>query len=244
MANKKSYQLVGKTRPLSRLADQTYQILRESILSGHIQPGERLAQETLASELGVSQITVREALFRLVSEGLAAQEPYRGVIASTITPEDIEDIYEVRALLEGHAVELAAERITDEELRRMRELLPHTAINSDSDSIEAARDANREFHWTAIRASRRRHLIRLLNSIWELIDPRVIYNPSALQSQPLPRRLEDARHNLSEHQQLLEALEARNGKLARQLATDAVYDALHTILDFSQHTAKQEKRSG
>lgn len=236
MAKQRNYQLAGKTRPSSRLADQTYQILRESILSGRIRPGERLGQETLASELGVSQITVREALLRLVSEGLAVQEPYRGVLASTITPEDIEDIYELRELLEGYAMELAADRITPEELGKMRELLPRTAIRSETDSIEAARDANRDFHWTAIRASRRRHLVRLLTSLWELIDPRVIYNPQTLESMSVTERLEDARRNLAEHQELLEALEARNGKLARKLVVDSVHGSLKNILEPADKT--------
>jgi DNA-binding GntR family transcriptional regulator len=242
MASKRNYKLGSVPRPSSRLADQTYQIIRESILSARIRPGERLAQEALASELGVSQITVREALFRLVSEGLAVSEPYRGVLASKITPEDVEDIYEMRALLEGRAVELAAERITDEELGRMRELLPSTAMHSAGYSIEAAREANREFHWIAIRACRRKHLIRVLSSIWELIDPRIIYNPSPLQDEPPRDSAADAHHNLVEHGQLLGALEARNGTLARQLATEAVFDALEGILDKGRQGADVEDK--
>lgn len=241
MSMQKKYELVGKTNQTSRLVDQTYQILRESILTGQVAPGSRLRQETLAVELGVSQITVREALSRLVAEGLAVREPYRGVMASTITPEDIVDIYEMRALLEGRAMELAAERITEEELKRMRELLPHTAITSETDSIDAARDANREFHWIAILASRRKHLIRLLASLWELIDPRIIYNPSAMNSKALTKRLEDARNDLIQHQLLLEALEVRNGALARQLSTEVVHDALRTILEVIQQSSKKDE---
>lgn len=243
MSTHKKYGLVGKTNQTSRLVDQTYQILRESILSGQIVPGSRLRQETLAAELGVSQITVREALSRLVAEGLAVHEPYRGVMAATITPEDIVDIYEMRALLEGRAMELAAERITADELKRMRELLPHTAITSEADSIDAARDANREFHWVAILASRRKHLIRLLASLWELIDPRIIYNPSALKSKAPTKRLEDARNDLIQHQLLLEALEARNGALAKELASEVVHDALRTILEVIQQGSQKEEKT-
>ena len=102
----------------SRRSDLAYQAIREAIAFGHIKPGEWLRQEALADELNVSQVTVREALSRLVAEGLAVHIPYKGVKAVLLPPAELRDVYELRALLEGFAVELAAERISPEELRK------------------------------------------------------------------------------------------------------------------------------
>jgi DNA-binding GntR family transcriptional regulator len=143
-------------REPQRLSDAVFDTLRRAIIDGKLAPGERLRQEALAEELGVSQITVREALHRLVGDGLCIRIPYKGVRVIAPTLEDLEDILAIRGLLEGLAAELAASRITLEHLARMRELLPTTIVDADPISVERAREANREFHEIVIRASERR----------------------------------------------------------------------------------------
>jgi DNA-binding GntR family transcriptional regulator len=90
--------------------------LREAILAGALPPGARLRQERLAGQFGTSRIPVREALRALEHEGLVTSLPYRGFSVTELDADDIEEVYELRILLESHAVRLAVPLMTDEDL--------------------------------------------------------------------------------------------------------------------------------
>ena len=98
--------------PPSPLGERVYKTIRDAILSGKMDSGGWLKQQTLAHELQVSQATVREALQRLVLEGLAVHIPYKGVRLVQVSKDSLRDLYELRALLDGFASELAAIRIS------------------------------------------------------------------------------------------------------------------------------------
>jgi DNA-binding GntR family transcriptional regulator len=170
MPDRKPIQLHKQT-----LAEVAAEALRQAIINGRLKPGEWLRQEALAEEMGISQMTVRDALNQLVGEGLAVRVPYKGVRVVSLDIGDIENICAMRGLLEGLAAELSAENITGEELEQMRKLLPETTISAERESAERARDANREFHEIAIRACRRPFLIRLLKQLWDWLDPYMLY---------------------------------------------------------------------
>lgn len=191
-------------------------------MSGEIPPGEWLRQEPLAERLGVSQATVREALKRLVSEGLAVHVPHKGVKAVTLSIDDLEDIYDIRAYLEGLANRLASARISEADLSKMKKLLPHTVVTSTSRSTDTAREANQEFHWIAIRASGRTYLIRLLAQVWGLMDPYMVYGRFLDVKQSLNERLAASELDLSDHARLVKALENKDGDGAQALTEEYV----------------------
>lgn len=226
-------------RPQS-LADSAYGALRRALLDGKLAPGDWLRQEALAQELGVSHITVRDALNRLVGEGLAVYVPYKGVRAIALSSGDLEDIYDIRALLEGRAAELAAERITPEELDRMRALLPDTIVGADPESVARARRANREFHETFIQASGRPFLIRVLGRIWDWMDPMMFYGRTLTAEEGTEFRAKWGTSDQLHHTQMLEALEARDGSLARQTAIKAVDVALERLATLFQASEQPE----
>ncbi len=221
---------------LSKIA---YNSIREGISAGQVKPGEWLRQDDLAQKLGVSQATVREALNRLVSEGLAVHVPHRGIKAVTISVEDLRDIYDMRAVLEGLANELAASRISQQELARMRELLPDTVVKANSQSTEIARVANRQFHWVAIRASGRSHLIRVLEQLWVLIDPYMVYGRFWNVEQAHQERIKGSALDLEDHTRLVESLEERDGHLALQITQEYVHRSFRE-LEQQIHTAGNE----
>ena len=103
------------------LVDSLAGDIQQRIMSGAIPFGSWLRQETLASEFGVSRTPVREALRKLEARGLVALVPQRGAVVRGPTTREIREAYQVRAELEGLAAELAAARIDDDELRRLRE---------------------------------------------------------------------------------------------------------------------------
>lgn len=121
--------------------------LREVILKGEFKMGERLIQEEWAAKLGVSRMPIREALRQLEVEGLVKIEPRRGAIVTPISAIDIEEIYQLRALLEGEAVTLSLPHLTDQDKQELevlhKQMLDLT--NTEEDTEEYMR-LNSQFH--------------------------------------------------------------------------------------------------
>jgi DNA-binding GntR family transcriptional regulator len=108
------------------LSRQVYDKLKKLILSGALRPGERLHERDLTKQLGVSRTPLREALNQLTSDGLVVNRPQRGHFVQAYDAKTVDDLYELRALLERHAVQLAIERITPgekKEFARLKTLL-------------------------------------------------------------------------------------------------------------------------
>ncbi|HSK84095.1 MAG TPA: GntR family transcriptional regulator [Rubrobacter sp.] len=147
--------------------------LRALILTGEYGPDERLIEEQLAERLGVSRTPVRQALTMLEAEGLVEITPNRGATVCSFSIEDVWDIYDLRAVLEGHAARRAAGRIERRELERLRELaremegLPGQ-FDDHEEEIRALVALNHKFHGTIVEASRNRRLERLINRTVEI----------------------------------------------------------------------------
>ncbi|MDZ4737019.1 MAG: GntR family transcriptional regulator [Rhodospirillaceae bacterium] len=106
-------------RSSTTLRAKTIEALREGILSLQFKPGDRLIERELCEMLGVSRTSIREALRHLEAEGLITSEPHRGPVVATVTPEEAEQLYEVRAVLEGFAGRLFAGRASDAALGKL-----------------------------------------------------------------------------------------------------------------------------
>lgn len=107
---------VGVIEPRG-LSEQVNDLLLEWIVNARLEPGQRLRESALAEELGVSRTPVREALKRLAADGFVTATARRGVYVSEIDRQRLEEILEVRYLLEMYAAERGVERISQEELR-------------------------------------------------------------------------------------------------------------------------------
>jgi len=156
------------TRPIEIL-----ECLRALILTGEYGPDERLVEEQLAERLGVSRTPVRQALTMLEAEGLVEIAPNRGATVCSFSIQDVWDIYDLRAVLEGHAARRAAGRIERRELKRLQELagemegLPGR-FDDHEDEIRVLVALNQEFHGTIVQASRNRRLEHLINRTVEI----------------------------------------------------------------------------
>ncbi|WP_070197607.1 GntR family transcriptional regulator [Streptomyces oceani] len=119
----------SQKRLLSRntFSEATESVLRDMVLGGSLQPGERLNEVSLASSLGISRGPLREAIQRLVSEGLLTVISHRGAFVRTFSRPEIVELYELRGALELHAVRLACARATDAELEDLETMLADTA---------------------------------------------------------------------------------------------------------------------
>jgi DNA-binding GntR family transcriptional regulator len=147
--------------------------LRALILTGEYGPDERLVEEQLAERLGVSRTPVRQVLTMLEAEGLVEIAPNRGATVCSFSTEDVWDIYDLRAVLEGHAARRAAGRIVDAELGRLRELAGEMEglagrFEDHEEEIRALVGLNQEFHGLIVEASRNRRLQHLINRTVEI----------------------------------------------------------------------------
>src|SRR3954447_676429 len=145
------------------LTEVVHDHLRATILSGSLAPGDALRQEQIASELGVSRAPVREALMWLEKEGLILLRPRRGFVVASLDCDEIQDIFEIREMLEGYAGYLAAQQRTEEDVAALAELVESMAKITSSDPAAIAQWAslNRAFHARLFDASGRKHLCRM-----------------------------------------------------------------------------------
>ncbi len=204
------------------LADTAYQMIREAMLAGRIKPGTWLRQRDLAAELGVSQVTVREALNRLIAAGLATRERFRGVRTTAAADSGASDLVTLRAMLEGWAAEQAAAHIGAAELARLRSLLPHSTDHVRR-TLSSVYDADREFHWGIIRASQSQHIIHLLQYVWDALPS------GASPGLHLDEAAAIARANARAHRQILDAFETADGPRARRLIAEHVHYGARTL---------------
>ncbi|MBB4918155.1 GntR family transcriptional regulator [Streptosporangium saharense] len=115
--------IVGRVAAGTRTAGElSYAVIREGIITGLLAPGEHLRQEDLAERIGVSRIPVRTALMQLESEGLVSFHPHRGAVVRTLTVEQVREIYQLRELVEVHALRASIARMTSARAARLREL--------------------------------------------------------------------------------------------------------------------------
>lgn len=150
------------TPSLDKLA---YQKIKEAILTFQFLPGQNLVEGELAAQLGISKTPVRDALMRLEKEGLVSRQPYKGTFVSDITNQDMVNIFEIRVVLEGLAVKLAAKALTDDDLAKMEGLIKkHDAALQEQDFVKASQ-INAEFHGIILEKCSNQRLREMLHNL-------------------------------------------------------------------------------
>ena len=132
--------VVENRRRTATAQDLAIVTLRQAILDGTIEPGARLRQEDLAAVFEASRIPVREALRALEHEGLVTSEPHRGFTVTTLDADQIEEIYDLRSVLEGHAVRLAIPLLTPQDIEELQRLYDDMLAAGNPDEELARRE--------------------------------------------------------------------------------------------------------
>ena len=141
--------------------------LREAIVSGRLRPGERLVEDRLAQELGVSRNPVREAIRVLASEGLVEVTARRGASVLKLTEQDARETIEVRALLKGHNARLAARRQDKEIIKRIEKVLNKGTRAVASGHFDQLVALNQDFHCELYAAGRNTLLGEIVQNLRE-----------------------------------------------------------------------------
>jgi len=141
-------------------------IIRSAVLDGRLAPGQALRETEIARDLGISRTPIREALLLLENEGLVSIAPNRGAAVVRYEAADLEDIYLLRTVLEGHAARRAAGRITEQELASLAESCDRcVALGHREDHVPELYSENREFHLIVQRAAGSQRLIDMIRRV-------------------------------------------------------------------------------
>ncbi len=204
-----------------------FERLRRSILEGEYGPDERLVEGQLAERLGVSRTPIRQALTMLEAEGLVEITPNKGAVVCSFSVEDVWNIYDLRAILEGHAARRAAGRVDGDELARLRELAGEmeelARANAADHETEIRRlvALNNEFHGIIIEASRNRRLLRLVR---RTVEVPLVFKAFFWYG---PRERAISNHY---HRQILGALETGDGERAEIIMREHVYEGRDFVI--------------
>ncbi len=159
----------GFVRPLTA-QEAVLAELRRMIADGRLAPGMRIVQDTLALDLGVSRVPLREALKILEGEGLVGYAAHRGYVVARLSLSDLLEVYRIRELLEAEAVALAVPLMTEEGLDRLEEAAADVEAAAERGDVTAMTVANRRLHATLIEACGLPRLVRIIAQLWDATE--------------------------------------------------------------------------
>jgi DNA-binding GntR family transcriptional regulator len=215
------------------LAGVAFETVRSQILRRELAPGIKINQASLADQLGISLVPLREALRKLEAEGLVQIVPHRGVFVCPISRDELEDLYTIRMLLEGMATRAAVARLTDDHVAKLSAL--HLEMEQETSREDYAKLLliNRAFHLTLYEVSGRSFLCDTINGLWKKSERyRALYVH-------LPGRSLQA---LKEHKEILQALQGRYAKEAVRAVRNNIRQTMVGLL--SAFDKSQEAEPG
>lgn len=206
------------------LADLIFERLENDILSGIYAKGEILTELRLSSELNVSRTPIREAIKRLQQENLVV-ESGKGVEVIGIDMNDLSDIYEIRSKIEGIAAKRCAERISDEQLKELREVLDLQEFYTNKNSTDKIKNLDSSFHEMLYKCCGSSIYASVLTSLHKKVQK---YRKLSVEN---VNRAEEA---MNEHKEIYYALENHDGELAEKLTVKHVQNAWDSIINSTE----------
>ena len=203
------------------LADQVYERIETDILSGKYERGEILTELKLCETMGVSRTPVREALRRLVDDHII-EEGTRGCTVLGINRDDLKDIYEIRCEIEGLAAQKAAERITEEQIERLKELVDLQEFYCAKNDADHIKSVDNDFHQLIYRFSGSNIFYTTLMPLHKKIQK---YRKASVENKTRSSQ------SYEEHKAILEALIKRDSALAKEKMAQHVKNAYKNIID-------------
>lgn len=209
---------------MSTAADTAYDKIRSHLLGAKVRPGERLTEEHLAQIAGVSRTPVREAVQRLERELLLMRTPSNRIVVPDWGADEIDEMFTLRQMIEGHAAERAATRLSDQqidELERINSAL-HEAVALEKPDVARFLDANRLFHEAVTQAAQSPRLGQILAM---LVEQPVVLHTAREYS------VDDLKQSARDHDELIAAFRARDPRWARAVMGSHLRRAFHVFAD-------------
>jgi DNA-binding GntR family transcriptional regulator len=201
------------------------ELIREAIVDGRLEPGWRLKEEELARELGISRTPVREALLILQAEGLVVATPNRGAMVRAHDAADLDDLYQLRALLEGYAARRAAMRISDADVEELRLSCSRFELLDPEEDLRELVKENMFFHNAILEAA---GSARLASMVRKVIELPLVYRSYIWYSR------DQTRISAHYHRQIVTALAARDFERAELVMKEHVFEARDVLVAHMQ----------
>ena len=202
------------------LGGKVFQQLKNSILAGEFENNAELREVVLAKKLGVSRTPVREALRQLEQEGLVEIYPNRGAYVKGITYKDVEDIFRIRARLEGLCAEMAVSSITQEQLDKLEEIILLSKFYEEKKDMEHLLKMDSQFHEILFESCGSKMLEHQLKDYHQYVQKARLHSL---------KRQERAKKSTQEHEGILLAIKEKDAKKADELATRHILNAIANI---------------
>lgn len=207
------------------LNEKVFLFLKDAIVKGDLKPGEKLAEEEIAKKLNISRTPVREALRKLDSLGFVKLYPNQGIFVSQITIEDLKEIIQIRAILEGFATRLVANLINDQEIKKLEKIVKKMSncfseINKNN-TVNKYCNYDLEFHNLILEIANNGRLKNILNN---LRDVTISFRTLSFKT---PGNIE---YSLGYHIKIVEALKNKNARKAELLAQEHVLTSIDRVL--------------
>lgn len=200
--------LKSKVAQSQTLQNHVYEYLHDQIVSGNIPPGQRIVEEKISQETGVSRSPIREAIRRLNSDGLVSVSPRGGVRVYRASFSDFKYLYECRLSLEPTAAYYAALRMNDKQRDCLSNVVDEMNLMVEKKDLEKLKSISSQFHSLIVEASENPYLVKMMNQLNSLIS---FYRNAVLN---IPLRIEEG---AIEHQAIWQAIQTQDGKAAEEL---------------------------
>lgn len=209
---------------MSTASDTAYEKIRKHLLAGMARPGDRLTEEQLSQIAGVSRTPVREAVQRLERELLLMRTKSNRIVVPDWGEDEIDEMFTLRQMLEGHAAERAAIRLSAQEIEELARINCelHEAVALDPPDIARFLDANRLFHEAVTEAASSPRLAQILAM---LVEQPVVLHTAREYS------VEDLKQSARDHDELIAAFRARDPNWARAVMGSHLRRAFHVFAD-------------
>lgn len=212
------------------LSQKVYHLLKAEIIKESLKPGNKLLEEKIAKQLGVSRTPIREALKQLAAEGFVKMIPNQGMMVSKTSIKDIQEVLQIRGVLEELAARLAAKLIKKEEIKELEKYIEQMEYYTNKNDFLAFSEMDAEFHELVLNICGSNRLIQIRKN---LSDQAHRYR---IRSLSIPGRL---KHSLKEHREIVEALMQKDSEQADRLSQKHIENVLKNIL---KHEIKEEDK--
>jgi len=210
-----------ENKPLN-LKDWAYDTIKQLILTFNVEPGEQLHIEDLSKKMNVSRTPIREALLKLESEDLVEANARVGFFVKRITKKDLRELFEIREITESFAARKAAQLIKDTDLAWINKLQKEAVTAVKAGNLNEFNEKEIALHAFIIEKSQNQRLLKLVESIKDLTYRQRIL---ALKS------MDNVKKSLTEHQEIITALQNRNSKLAGKSMSNHISAVKNRMLD-------------
>jgi len=210
---------------MSKASEKAYRIIRSLILSGEFRPGKHLKEEALTKTCGVSRTPVREALLNLSSDYYVEIIPNRGTFVTNWANENVEDIFNMRMLLEGYAVQLVAQKATVDQIREFSvhcDNIDQLLSRKGAIDVDIFLSENRLFHaklWAASGSD------RLSNILMHLVAQSVVARTAVAYTH------DDIKRSNDHHKEIVDAIKTKDGTWARSVMYSHLSAALQVYMN-------------